>query len=139
MLYLSETIQVALITLASAAIGAIAGIAGTIISSKYSSSTQMNQTVIQEYFKQRTEAYVSLLTACDKMKHDPFSDENILFYTKAIQVAVLVASSSTAHKIIKYDETIGGRCTQEEKDFAYTEMLSALQHDLINYSKPSIK
>lgn len=137
---LTESVQIALITLASGAIGAIVGVIGMIVSAKYNSSAQMRQTVVQEYFKQRTSTFSALLVACEHVSMGPCSDENIAAYLEAKQLASLVASKQTHATILKYHNiTFGNGHTDDERSAAYIELVHALQSDLLNYTEPSVK
>ncbi len=136
---ISESVLIALITFASGFFGALLGLVGVVISSKYSASAQMKQIVIQEYFKKRSEAFTRYLTAIDNLAHNPFLDENIFAYTEAEQAAILVASPATAEKIHTFSSISQSAHTEEERENAFSSMVSALQLDLIKYTEPSVK
>ncbi len=99
----------------------------------------MRQTVIQEYFKQRSETFIEFLVAIDRFNQNPFSDENIFAYTEAEQAAILVASPETAEKIRAFSTVVQLSSTNDKRERAFSSMVSALQCDLIEYTEPKVK
>ena len=126
---MSETVIIALITLFSAVIGAVAGSLGVIYSSKLTAKTQLQQTIVQEAYKSRLEAYTNVLATHVEAVVSP-TDENLKAFQQAINCACIVASPKTTLALLEFQN--GNK--NGELSIAVREM----QKDLSTFQTPKI-
>ena len=137
---MSETVQVALITFLSGLVGAIAGVVGSVIAARTSAKAQIEQTVVQEYFKQRVNAFDAVLAAERELELANWSSEAKEKYSEVVSSACLVASPDASKAILKYHDAIIAHitdmdCLGDLKASAILEM----QRDLAVFMKPKIE
>ena len=129
-----DTVAIALITFASGAVGALAGIVGTWVSAR----KQVQQTVIQEYFRVRLELFTSVWDAYSAFVNNR-SDETRRRFIQAINSACLVASPNTAAHLRVFQTSVlfGNNAVLESS--ATADAMLQMQCDLNCFTTPTIK
>lgn len=92
---MSETVLVALVTFLSGAVGAAVGAWGVIKSSERASKGQMQQAIMQEFFRTRVSAYQAVFETQISMSAAQYSAESVAAFVTALNAACVVASPQT--------------------------------------------
>lgn len=140
----SETIQVALITLASGAIGAAAGTFGVIWSSSRAAKAQMQKTAVEEFFKTRIEAYRKVLDLRIEMElvpalKDPMEAHKIRkAFSLAVDNAILVSSPETAAILVLLRDVQFDAANSAARSQIFTDALIAMGEELASFKTPRL-
>ncbi len=146
---MSETIQVALITFSSGAIGAIAGVVGGYISAKCAAKAEMEKAVLSAFFEKRVAAYTQVyqtfppVLSCSKGKRDT---DAVIALACAINSASLVASRETADALTAFALALSNydfdSSSKEEKtsfDKAKEKAFNCMERDMRTFDIPTIR
>jgi hypothetical protein len=135
---MSETVLVALVTFLSGAVGAAVGAWGVIKSSERASKGQMQQAIMQEFFRTRVSAYQAVFETQISMSAAQYSAESVAAFVTALNAACVVASPQTALYLMEL------RTAEATKNVAdcrkvLPAMLASMQKDLTTFDEPEIR
>lgn len=146
---MSETIQVALITFASGAIGAIAGVIGGYISSRCAAQADLKKAVFSSFVERRLSAYMEFLTAYADYLTLPCSDrstEMTMSFGLVANKAKLVSSYATSEAITafalflpSYDLKNPTPKSKEKFDALKGKAFTLMEQDLHSFEIPNIR
>ncbi len=144
---MSDTAIVALITFASGAVGALAGLIATVVSAHINQKSQMDEIVVKECFKTRMDVYMEFLEISSKITLNDIGEVKFFETISCINRAFLVASPITALSLIRYQDILnsmykGKEWTCENKkayDLSYTDVCTNMQNDLSTFYRPDVK
>lgn len=139
---MSETVMIALITLASGAIGAVSGAFATIFAARHGAKVQLQQSVLKEYFAARLSAFNAVY---DAYKHYTRNADDLAMRIQlldAVNRACLVASQDTARALEKFAAKIPlDDSSQEKIDAFHSARMSAfhaMDNDMKQFKMPKI-
>lgn len=145
---MSDTVQIAIITFLSGAVGAICGVIGSHLSSKTSAKAEIQKAALDKYFNSRMNVYSNLMSAFESFNNNWKSEEFRVALYKEISCACLVASDKTHDALIKFQKSIPSFLKESEKSGEITLtkefvdardfMFKCLHDDLIHFSLPDI-
>ena len=131
---MSETIQVALITFASGALGTIVGALSSFFATKHAAKGQLQQIIVRENYSSRLSAYQALLSAHDDLLDSNYSEESAKAFVTAANRACLVASPAAVVEISLFRE-----CTLNGAENRMSAVVAAMQKDLSVFTEPDIQ
>ncbi len=145
---MSDTVQIAIITFLSGAVGAICGIIGSHLSSKTSAKAEIQKAVLNKYFNVRMNAYTKLISAFDYWGNNIKDDVARSHLSKEITCAYLVASDKTKDALMHFQDACYS-LSEENKDSkefklsgnfvdARIQLFECMHHDLLHFSLPNI-
>lgn len=135
---ISESVLVALITLAAGVFGALFGFLGGVIAAKINAKAQVQQTVVQERFRVRVETYQNALNAFNAMLGANYSEESYGAFLKATNAACIVSSATTAAQLMIWQDLVKESPSSARAKEALTSAFIAMQHDLDNFTEPRV-
>lgn len=146
---MSETIQVALITFASGAIGAIAGVIGGYISAKCAAQVELQKAVFSSFVERCLSAYTEFFTIYSDYLCTPCSERDIKI-TQSFGLAAnrvrLVASYETSHAVADFARFLPEFDLQntdpklnEKFESLKDRAFSCMEQDLHSFEVPNIR
>lgn len=135
---MSETVQIALITFLSGFGGAILGLIGGIAAAKINANAQTKQTVVQEYFKRRADAFTRVFRADIAAIAYPKDIQSVQELRAAIEEALVVASPDTTVRLLLFRDAL---LSHDDKRItsAKTDLAIAMQRDLTIFTEPKLE
>lgn len=141
---MSESVQIALITLASALIGTIFGFLSAWITARISAKTQVEQTVLTQLFPARLDAYRQFETAMREWSDAP-TKANYAGIYRAANMVTLLSDEETVHRldaltdVLRSAELHGVVEDQTALLQRHLALLHAMNHDIMTLTAPTIK
>lgn len=140
---MSDTVLVALITFLSGAVGAVAGVVGAYISSRNTARVQMQQAVLDEYFRARLKAYEEVHVAMEIWAQAPKDEDKAAAIYRALNFARIVASEETAKAIVQMGNCVAMIKVEGKRpdnySIAMSTMFHEMQKDLTSFQMPVIE
>ena len=130
---MSETIQTALITFASGALGSVVGAISAYVVAKHAAKGQLRQIIVQENYAARLAAFQSLLEAHTSLISGNYAPDLIAAFISAANRASLVASPAAIVEITLFRES-----TLDRTENRMSAVVSAMQKDLSVFIEPDI-
>lgn len=150
---MSDTVQIAIITFLSGAVGAICGVIGAHISSKTSANAEMQKESLNLYLTARLNAYNKVCDEISNFAEAQFNIDVEIKLSSTIYKAILVASPETAKALHNYhdcflaDAQRARDAKQQNVSFSWSneyqaslnKVFDAMQNDLLSFKSPEIK
>lgn len=142
-LFLNDTIIVALITLASGAIGATTGLLGSIITSRNAAKAQMQQAIAQETFRVRAEAYAKVFIAENDVLVSGHNIDALIQTIKILEQTIAAAkvfsSPETTAYLSLFEQQIKDRASGKPIAVDHNGLIVAMQKDLSSFTEPVVR
>lgn len=130
---MSETVQIALITLASGAFGSIVGAISTYAVAKRAAKAQLQQIIVRENYAARLAAFQSLLDTHAALLAGNYNLDLTEAFISAVNRASLVASPLTVVEINLFRES-----TLNQTENRVGAVVNAMQKDLAVFVEPDV-
>lgn len=139
----NDTIVVALITLASGAIGAITGLLGSIITSRNTAKAQMQQAIAQETFRARAETYTKVFIAENDVLVSGHNIDALVHTIKildqTIAAAKVFSSPETTAQLVLFEQQVKDRASGKPVSVDHNGLIIAMQKDLSSFTEPVVR
>lgn len=130
---MSETVQIALITLASGAFGSVVGAISAYAVAKRAARGQLQQIIVRENYAARLTAFQALLEAHTALLAENYAPDLVKTFISAANRASLVASPLTVIEINLFRES-----TLNHTENRVGAVVEAMQKDLAVFIEPDI-
>lgn len=131
---MTETIQAALITFASGAVGSVVGAVSAYLVAKRTAKGQLQQTIVRENYAARLAAFQSLLSSHATLLSSGRTPESTEAFIAAANQACLVASPSAVIEISLFRDSALDRTENR-----LSAVVAAMQKDLAVFVEPNIQ